>query len=179
MSLRNTLEEPEIAEHDHTISHVVPAERAARRTRRMLLGAAIGLAVMLAVYLLVVRGSSTPAAAPAAGPVAPAAPVAITTVAAVERELPVYLEASGSLTPYESTDVAPEVAGQVVSTPVDAGSFISQGAVLARLDDRDARLRVEQAEANVQQAEAALRQARASLGLQRGEQLDPSRVAEV
>ena len=180
MSLRNTLEEPEIVERGDRPVVAVPAGRDARRTRRMLLGAVVGLAVMVAVYLLFVRPSATSGtAAPTGAEAAVTAPVAITTVAAVEREIPVYIDASGSLTPYESTDVAPEAPGLVVATPVDAGSFVSKGAVLARLDDRDARLRVQQAEAAVQQAEAALRQARASLGLERGERLDPTRVAEV
>jgi multidrug efflux pump subunit AcrA (membrane-fusion protein) len=184
MSLRNTLEEPPVDERPVRVDHdapVVEVPDGSRRTRRVLIGAAVGLVLAVAAYLLFVR-EPKPATGPAggAGPVAAtAAPVAISSATAVERELPVYLEASGSLTPYETTDVAPEVAGQVVATPVDAGSFVARGAVLARLDDRDARLRVQAAEAAVEQAEAALRKERANLGLARGEALDPTRVAEV
>jgi multidrug efflux pump subunit AcrA (membrane-fusion protein) len=100
-------------------------------------------------------------------------------VAAVKREVPLYLEASGSLTPYESTDVAPLVAGKVVATPVDAGSYVRAGQVIARLDDRDARLNVERAAAAVSQAEAAVKQQRATLGMSGGGELDPTKVAEV
>jgi multidrug efflux pump subunit AcrA (membrane-fusion protein) len=106
-------------------------------------------------------------------------PVPVSTIAAVKREIPIFVDASGSLTPFEQTDVAPPEAGKVVATPVDAGSFVQRGQVLARLDDRDARLRVQQAEAAVAQAEAAVTQARANLGLRGNQQLDPERVPEV
>src|SRR5262249_46380220 len=62
-------------------------------------------------------------------------------------------------------DVAPEVSGLVIATPVDVGAFLKQGAVIIRLDDRDARLRLQQAQAAERQATEAVRQAQAKLGL--------------
>ena len=152
-----------------------------RRTRRVLLGAAIGLVLVVLISALVLRREqpAQPEAAATAVPAAAAAPVTISTATAAVRELPIYIEATGSLTPYETTDVAPETSGQIVSTPVDVGDYVRWGQVIARLDDRDARLRVQQAEAAVRQAEAGVKQSRARLGLEGGERLDPSRVAEV
>lgn len=96
---------------------------------------------------------------------AEARPVAVQTARAEVRQVPAFLETTGSLAAQESSDVAPETSGQVIATPVDVGAFVNQGAVLARLDDRDARLRLRQAEAGVQQAVAGVRQAEARLGL--------------
>lgn len=113
------------------------------------------------------------------GGAAEAAPVAITTAKAVAREVPSYIQATGSLIAEESSDVAPQTSGQVVATPVGVGAFVRQGTVIARLNDRDARLRLRQAQASVQQAVAGVRQAEARLGLQPGGNFDASTIPEV
>jgi RND family efflux transporter MFP subunit len=105
--------------------------------------------------------------------------VDVTTAPAVVRQLPRFFEATGSLAADEQTDVAPAVAGKVVSVGVDLGSYVQRGAVLVRLDDRDARIRLEQAQAQVTQAQAAVRQAEARVGLRSGQSFDVERVAEV
>src|SRR6185295_4426228 len=83
----------------------------------------------------------------------PAQPVAVevTTATAISRELPQFFEASGSLTGDEQTDVAPSIAGKVVSINVDLGSYVKRGQTIVRLDDVDAKLRVQQAQAQVEQ----------------------------
>ena len=103
----------------------------------------------------------------------------VTVTPAVVRQLPRFLEATGSLAADEQTDVAPAIGGKVVAVGVDLGSFVQRGAVLVRLDDRDARIRLEQAQAQVTQAEASVRQAQARIGLRPGQRFDPTRVAEV
>ena len=105
--------------------------------------------------------------------------VDVSTAQAETREVPEFIESTGSLVAEEQSDIAPQVSGQVIATPVDVGAFVSQGAVIARLDDRDARLRLEQAQAGEQQAQANVRQAEAKLGLSPGEQFDPNKVPEV
>lgn len=112
-----------------------------------------------------------------AAPATPTSAVAVTP--AITRQLPRFLEATGSLAADEQTDVAPTVGGKVVFVGVDLGNFVQRGAVLVRLDDRDARIRLEQATAQVTQAEASVRQAQARIGLRAGQRFDPARVAEV
>jgi multidrug efflux pump subunit AcrA (membrane-fusion protein) len=105
-------------------------------------------------------------------------PVEVSTIAAVVREIPAYLEATGSVTADESSDVAPQVSGQVSRTFVDVGAFVRQGQTIAQLNDRDARLRFRQAQTGVTQAQAAVRQAEARLGLGPNGRFDASAIPE-
>ncbi|MGI9106466.1 MAG: efflux RND transporter periplasmic adaptor subunit [Pyrinomonadaceae bacterium] len=105
--------------------------------------------------------------------------VQVSTAAAITRELPRYTEATGSLAADEQTDVAPTVAGRVVAVGVDLGSYVQRGAVLVRLDDADARLRLTQLQAQAQQALSGVRQAEARIGLRPDQAFEPTRVPEV
>ena len=126
-------------------------------------------------------GSSAQANRKGETPAAAATPqaVEVTTAPAVVRDLPRFIEATGSLAADEQTDVAPIVGGRVVSVGVDLGSFVRKGQVIAQLDAGDARLRVEQAQAALAQANAGVAQAEARIGLRAGQRFDPVRVAEV
>ncbi|HYY41160.1 MAG TPA: efflux RND transporter periplasmic adaptor subunit, partial [Pyrinomonadaceae bacterium] len=57
--------------------------------------------------------------------------------------------------------------------------YVQKGAVLVRLDDADARLRLEQLKAQAAQAQSGVRQAEERIGLRSGQAFDPNRVAEV
>lgn len=105
--------------------------------------------------------------------------VDVTTAPAVSRQVPRFFEATGSLAADEQTDVAPTVAGKVVAVGVDLGSYVQKGAVLVRLDDRDARIRLEQTQAQVMQAQAAVRQAEERIGVRAGQKFDPANVPDV
>lgn len=89
--------------------------------------------------------------------------VNITTAQAVVQNIPTYFEATGTLASDAQTDVAPAVGGKIVQVNFDIGSYVQKGAVLVRLDDRDARIRLEQANAQVEQANAQVRQAQANV----------------
>ncbi|MBC8032121.1 MAG: efflux RND transporter periplasmic adaptor subunit [Pyrinomonadaceae bacterium] len=110
--------------------------------------------------------------------VQPAA-VDVTTAAVIVRELPRYFEATGSLTGDQQTDVAPSVAGKVVAIGVELGSYVKRGQMIVRLDDVDAKLRVQQAVAQVEQSKAALRQAEEKVGVRPGQSYDLNKVPEV
>ena len=84
------------------------------------------------------------------------------------------------------TDVAPAVGGKIVEVNFDVGSYVEKGSVLLRLDDRDARIRLEQAEAQaeqqkkaVDQAVAALRVAQIRLNVKDGETFDIETFSQV
>ncbi len=126
--------------------------------------------------------------------------VDVTTAAAISRDLPTYFEATGNLAGDEATDVAPLVGGKIVQVNFDIGSYVQKGQVLVRLDDGDARIRVEQAqkqyqqslasveqaksavrqaETTVRQAEANVRQNQARLGLKEGSNFDIETFSQV
>ena len=132
----------------------------------------------LSLFALACGGSKGQATTTTTNTTVPAA-VDVTTAPAISRELPRFFEATGSLIADEQTDVAPAVGGKVVAVNVDLGNWVDRGAVLVRLDDRDARIRLDQATAQVAQNEAAVRQAEARIGLRPGQAFDPERVAEV
>lgn len=103
----------------------------------------------------------------------------VTQATAIAREVPSYIQATGSLVAQESSDVAPKVAGKVTNTMVNVGDFVQQGAVLAKLDENEARLQLREAQAGVVQAQAAVSQAQARLGLGPGGNFQASQIPEV
>ncbi|MGQ0541676.1 MAG: efflux RND transporter periplasmic adaptor subunit [Blastocatellia bacterium] len=107
------------------------------------------------------------------------APIAVTTAKTESRQIPAYVQATGSLTANETSNVAPKVAGKVSNIAVNVGDFVSQGSVIAKIDDRDSRLQLVSAQARVKQAVAAVRQAEARLGLGTNGSFNSSAVPEV
>ncbi|HET6974411.1 MAG TPA: efflux RND transporter periplasmic adaptor subunit [Pyrinomonadaceae bacterium] len=105
--------------------------------------------------------------------------VAVTTAAAIKRELPRFFEATGSLAGDQQTDVAPQTSGKVVAVGVDIGSYVRRGQMLVQLDADELKLRVAQASAQLEQTKAAVRQAEEKIGLRSGQAFDPNRVADV
>ncbi len=113
----------------------------------------VGLA---AVLLIGATGGALVLRRPAAAADAQAAPVAVV----LEREFTPRVLATGniSLLPSARIEVGARVSGIVVSLPVTQGSRVERNAIIARLDDREARARLAQAEAAVAELEAALHQ---------------------
>ncbi len=74
--------------------------------------------------------------------------ITVRTVPAVSLALPRVLEVTGALVADEAADIAAERDGVLVSVLVERGSFVEKGAVLARLDEREAKAAFDQARAN-------------------------------
>jgi multidrug efflux pump subunit AcrA (membrane-fusion protein) len=106
-------------------------------------------------------------------------PIAITVSKTEARNVPAYIQATGSLIASETSDVAPKVAGKIADVSVNVGQFVSQGAVIARIDDSDARHELAAAQARVKQAVAGVRQAEARLGLEPNGRFNASNIPEV
>ncbi len=105
--------------------------------------------------------------------------VAVTQAKAESREVPSFVQTTGSLVADETSDVAPKTAGKVTNTMVNVGDFVQQGTVLAKLDENEARLRVREAEAGVVQSQAAVGQAQARLGLSASGSFQAGAIPEV
>ena len=101
---------------------------------------------ILAILAVVTAGCSSNAATSNNANTEPEV-VAVTTAQASIVPIPTYVEATGNLTSDAQTDVAPAVSGKIVEVNFDIGSYVQQGAVLLRLDGRDAQIKLEQARA--------------------------------
>ncbi len=89
--------------------------------------------------------------------------VEVTTAPATLVNIPTYVEATGNLASDAQSDVAPAVGGKITEVNFDIGSYVQQGAVLVRLDSRDANIRLEQARAQLEQTRQSVQQAEASV----------------
>jgi multidrug efflux pump subunit AcrA (membrane-fusion protein) len=139
------------------------------------------LALALSGVLLLATscgGSKANTRSEANGPAQPPA-VEVTTATAIVRDLPRFFEATGSLSGDEQTDVSPSIAGKVSVVAVEMGSYVKRGQTIVRLDDVDAKLRVQQGQAQVDQAKAALRQAEEKVGIRPGQAFEINKLPEV
>lgn len=109
----------------------------------------------------------------------PDAAIAITVGRTEARQIPAYIQATGSLIADETSDIAPRAAGKISNVSANVGEFVAQGSVIATIDDSDARLQIASAQAGVKQAVAAVRQAEARLGLSPNGSFDSSTIPEV
>ncbi len=99
--------------------------------------------------------------------------ISVAPVAATEQPIARFIRVTGTLTAEEQASVAAETAGRVVSTPVERGTRVNQGAELIRLSSIETDASVKEAEANAAQIEARLAQP------SNGGSFDVSRVPEV
>jgi multidrug efflux pump subunit AcrA (membrane-fusion protein) len=131
----------------------------------------IGAALLLAAC------GSKPAGevAAAAGPKT----VAVSTAAAILRQVSAGFAETGSFVADESSDIATGVPGLVTATPVNVGDFVKRSQVICELDHRDAQLKLEQVRAQLDEATAAVRQAQSRIGLNANRTFDANLVPEV
>ncbi|MEY4635624.1 MAG: hypothetical protein RJA55_1422 [Acidobacteriota bacterium] len=112
-----------------------------------------------------------------AGADAPASPadaavITVTTAAVVEEPIKRFIRVSGTLTAQEDAEVAAEVAGRVMATPVERGSRVNAGDSLIRLVAAEGEAQAIEAQANAAQIEARL-------GIANGAPFAVDKVAEV
>jgi RND family efflux transporter MFP subunit len=99
-------------------------------------------------------------------------PVATAVTVAVERPISRYITVTGTLAAQEQADVAAEIAGRIVATPVERGTRVEAGSTLVRIAEAEVRAQADEAGANAAQLEARL-------GLAGGGTFDMDRVPEV
>jgi multidrug efflux pump subunit AcrA (membrane-fusion protein) len=119
----------------------------------------------LCIFLLAACGRSKKESGEKSIPGAENEPIEIAGASAQTRLTSLFVEATGSFIAQESSNVAPLTSGRITQTPVDVGDRVEKGQIIARLDDSDATLRLQQAKASAEQADAALKQAQAKIGL--------------
>lgn len=81
------------------------------------------------------------------------------TVTVAEKDVTLRITASGRVVPVQSVNISPRNPGTVVELKVEQGDRVTQGQILARMDNADVQARISQARANIAQAQAQLDQA--------------------
>ncbi len=99
-------------------------------------------------------------------------PVAVASAAAVERPIRRFLEVTGTLAAQEEAEVAAEVQGRVVATPVERGTRVAEGDALIRIAAAEMEAQAAEAEANAAQIVGRL-------GLSDGSDFAVDKVPEV
>lgn len=110
------------------------------------------------------------AAAPPPAAAATALTVAVTPV--VARPIARFIRVTGTLNAQEQAEVAAEVAGRVVATPVERGTPVAAGGLLVQIAANDPQAQVAEAQANAAQIEAGL-------GMANGQPFALDRVPDV
>ena len=128
-------------------------------------GAVISTAAVLAAL-----GGCRPASgpdAPGAGAVgaesAPRAAISVSTVRAEQRDVPVTLEATGTVTPLTSVEIRPQLSGIVERVHIREGQPVRQGQLLFTLDARSLTAELARVQAQMQKDQAALADAERQL----------------
>lgn len=101
-----------------------------------------------------------------------AAPIQVTTAPVVERSTNRGVEVVGSLEAEDEVTVSSQGSGNLDEISVDLGTVVRRGQVIARIDQRELKLKVDQAEGTLHQAEARL-------GIKRGEKIDSQKQPDV
>ena len=107
----------------------------------------VGLALVAVMAQAGCRAESKAAEAVAKAP----APTPLTVATAIRQPIARYLRATGSLVADEQAEVSAEIAGRVTQTPVERGTRVVAGAVLARISATEAEAQLQEAEANAAQ----------------------------
>ncbi|MCJ7958089.1 MULTISPECIES: efflux RND transporter periplasmic adaptor subunit [unclassified Pseudomonas] len=130
-------------------------EKSRRRTFAWVVGA------LLVVALLIGLGMHLFGGAHKGKPVSPGEPVAAVPVAL--QDVPVYIDALGTVTPTRSVTVVTQVDGILSSVEFKEGQHVSKGQVIARIDDRALKAQLAVAKGTLAHDQAVLSNAQRDL----------------
>ena len=102
----------------------------------------------------------------------PVAAIEVKTAPVIERRTNRSVEVVGSLIAEDDVTVSSQASGNLADITVDLGTAVRRGQIIARIDQRELKFKVDQAEGTLHQAEARL-------GVKRGERIDPQKQPDV
>jgi multidrug efflux system membrane fusion protein len=140
--------------------HERETRHGARKSRRVVVVVGIVLvAAGAAIWFRLRHGEASAKAA------APAAPRAIPVVAAAARtgDLPIHLDALGTVTAFNTVTIRTRVDGQLVKVGFAEGQVVHEGDVLAEIDGRPFEVQLSQAQGQFARDQALLKNAHADL----------------
>ena len=139
---------------------LAPQSRATRRRRRLWL-LLIALLAVAGVGLLVWRADR--AAPPHTGRFNPSSPMPVGTAPVETADVPVVLNALGTVTPLATVTVKPQISGQLVEVAFKEGQIVKKGDFLAQIDPRPYQVALAQAEGQLAKDRATLRNSEVDL----------------
>jgi multidrug efflux system membrane fusion protein len=134
-----------------------------RSSMRVVLIVVVLVACIAGIFLW--RSSQQKAKAQAAAQAAAAAKrtVPVSVTAAVQEDMPVYLEGLGSVSAFYTVTVKSRVDGQLIDVPVKEGQDVKKGDLLAIIDPRPYEVALAQAQAALTRDQAQTSDARLNL----------------
>src|SRR5512144_2745079 len=138
----------------------------ARGSKRRMLATGIILVAVVAALYYVFNGSAPQRRV---GRFAAEGPVPVLVAVAARADVPVYLDAVGTIRALNTVTVSPQVDGKLLSVGFKEGDDVKKGDVLARIDPTIYEAQLNQAKAKKAQDEAQL--ANAKIDLERYERL--------
>lgn len=141
-----------------------------KRSKRRTL--AVGLVVILIAAALVYQFTSSSGPQRRPGRFAAEGPVPVLVAAATKADVPVYLDAVGTIKALNTVTVRPQVDGRLLSVNFKEGQDVAKGDLLAKIDPTIYQAQLDQAKAKKAQDEAQL--ANSKIDLDRYEKLASS-----
>lgn len=90
-----------------------------------------------------------------------------------------FINAVGTLLPYERVIIRPELSGKITKINFEEGAIIDKGEEIIKFDDRLAQAKLKNAEANFLNAEQNVKRLEASRGSASAQQLDAAKTAKL
>lgn len=83
-------------------------------------------------------------------------PTTVSVVAPKRQDVPVTLQANGTVTPISTVDLHPQTTSTIARVHIKEGQFVKSGELMFTLDDRSERANMDKAQAQVARDQAAL-----------------------
>lgn len=126
--------------------------------KRVLLFSALALVGIVTAGLVWYNGAQSQTALPAAPSLA-----LVATEPVRVQDVPVYLDALGTVVPMRTVRVRTQVSGELLATPFKEGARVRKGQVLAVIDSRELQAKLKQAKGSLLRDQALLKNARLDL----------------
>lgn len=157
---------PEAIEH-HTLDResgpATPAQHSPEVVRRRRILWLAGLAVLIALVVWIIHHRLASQAAQPSFAAMMGGPLPVSIAKVGTADVPVVIDALGTVTPLATVTVRPQVTGPIVKIAFTEGQMIQKGGLLAEIDPRPYQAALDQAVGQLGRDQAALAGARSDL----------------
>ena len=148
---------------DRESGPVVPGQQSPELVRRRRILWLAGLAVLIALVVWVIHHRLASQAGEPSMAAMMGGPLPVSTAPVSTADVPVVIDALGTVTPLATVTVRPQVTGPIVKIAFTEGQMIQKGGLLAEVDPRPYQAALDQATGQLGRDQAALSGARTDL----------------